>query len=90
MDPDNFFNRTGAIFCKDESYNSLIEVVNEVIAEAKVKDENGNLLRYEDKPVIFKHKSRVYAKTIQIERDDKRKNKVIIYQKQMVYFQRVF
>lgn len=41
MDPDNFYNRTGAIFCKDESYNSLIEVVNEVIAEAKVKDENG-------------------------------------------------
>ncbi len=41
MDPDNFFNRTGAIFCKDESYNSLIEVVNKVIAKAKEKDENG-------------------------------------------------
>lgn len=44
MDPDNFFNRTGAIFCKNEAYDSLIEVVNEVIAEAKVKDENGKTM----------------------------------------------
>ena len=40
MDPDNFFNRTGAIFSLDPEYESLIEVVNEVIAEAKVVDAN--------------------------------------------------
>ncbi len=44
MDPDNFFNRTGAIFCKDESYNSLIEVVNKVIAKAKEKDAEGKTM----------------------------------------------
>ena len=38
MDPDNYFNRTGAIFSLDPSYESLIAVVNEVIAEAKVVD----------------------------------------------------
>lgn len=41
MDPDNFYNRTGAIFCKDESYASLIEVVNKVIAKAKEKNADG-------------------------------------------------
>lgn len=35
--------------------------------------------------IHFKHKSRIYAKTIQIERDGKRKNKYTVYQKQMVY-----
>lgn len=38
MDPDNYFNRTGAIFSLDEEYASLIEVVNEVIAESKEVD----------------------------------------------------
>ena len=63
---------------------------NLVTYKEKITDKNGNLLRYEDKPVIFKHKSRVYAKTIQIERDNKRKNKVIIYQKQMVYYSKKY
>ena len=63
---------------------------NLVTYKEAIKDENGNLLGYEDKPVIFKHKSRVYAKTIQIERDNKRKNKVIIYQKQMVYYSKKY
>ena len=63
---------------------------NIVTYKEKITDENGNVLRYEDKPVIFKHKSRVYAKTIQIERDNKRKNKVIIYQKQMVYYSKKY
>ncbi|CVH74405.1 Arginine-binding extracellular protein ArtP precursor [Clostridiales bacterium CHKCI006] len=41
MDPDNFYNRTGVIFSKDPAYDSLEEVVNEVIAEAKVPNEEG-------------------------------------------------
>lgn len=38
MDPDHYFNRTGVIFSKDESYASLKEVVNKVIQKAKEKD----------------------------------------------------
>lgn len=40
----------------------------------------------EDIEISFKHKSRIFAKTIQIERNDKRTNKTEIYQKQMVYY----
>lgn len=36
--------------------------------------------------ILFKHKSRIYAKTIQIKRNGKRSNKSIVYQKQMVYY----
>lgn len=36
--------------------------------------------------IIFKHKSRIFAKTIQIKRDGVRNNKSTIYQKQMVYY----
>ena len=63
---------------------------NIITYKEEIKDKDGNLLGYEDKPVIFKHKSRVYAKTIQIERDNKRKNKVIVYQKQMVYYSKKY
>lgn len=35
---------------------------------------------------IWKHKSRIFAKTIQIKRDGKRNSKYDIYQKQMVYY----
>ena len=55
-----------------------------------VKDENGNILRYEDKPVIFKHKSRVYAKKVQIKKDGKRNVTYQIYQKQMVYYSKKY
>lgn len=55
-----------------------------------VKDENGNILRYEDKPVIFKHKSRVYAKKVQIKKDNKRNITYQIYQKQMVYYSKKY
>ena len=40
--------------------------------------------------IHFKHKSRIYAKTIQIERDGKRKNKYTVYQKQMVYYSKKY
>ena len=36
--------------------------------------------------IFFKHKSRIFAKTIQMKRDGKRTNKSVIYQKQMVYY----
>lgn len=39
-----------------------------------------------DIEVYFKHKSRIFAKTIQIKRNNVRNNKTQIYQKQMVYY----
>lgn len=36
--------------------------------------------------ISFKHKSRIYAKEVQIMRDGVRKNKSTIYQKQMIYY----
>lgn len=35
---------------------------NIVTYKEAINDENGNILRYEDKPVNFKHKSIIYAK----------------------------
>lgn len=63
---------------------------NIVTYKETVKDENGNILRYEDKPVIFKHKSRVYAKKVQIKKDNQRKVNYQIYQKQMVYYSKKY
>lgn len=39
-----------------------------------------------DCKISFKHKSRIFAKTIQIKKNGKRTNKTEIYQKQMVYY----
>lgn len=59
---------------------------NLVTYKSPIKDEVGNITGYEDKPVIFKHKSRVYAKKVKIEKEGKRNVTYIIYQKQMVYY----
>ena len=59
---------------------------NLITYKEAIKDENGNILRYENKPVIFKHKSRVYAKKVQIKKDGKRNVNYQIYQKQLVYY----
>ena len=40
----------------------------------------------DNETIYFKHKSRIFAKTIQIKRNGKRANKSVIYQKQMVYY----
>ena len=63
---------------------------NIVTYKETIKDENGNILRYEDKPVIFKHKSRVYAKKVQIKKDNQRKVNYQIYQKQLVYYSKKY
>lgn len=44
------------------------------------------IIKEGENTIAFIHKSRNFGKEIKIERDGKRKNKVIIYQKQMVYF----
>ena len=48
--------------------------------------ENGKFKEYKRETLIFRHKSRVVAKQIQITRNGKRNCKVYTYQKQMVYF----
>lgn len=63
---------------------------NIVTYKETVRDEKGNILKYEDKPVIFKHKSRVYAKKIQIKKDNQRKVNYQVYQKQMVYYSKKY
>lgn len=63
---------------------------NLVTYKDPIKDENGKILRYEDKPVIFRHKSRVYAKKVQIKKDGKRKVNYLIYQKQMIYYSKKY
>ena len=55
-----------------------------------IKDEKGRILGYEDKPVIFKHKSRIYAKKVQIKKDNKRNVTYLIYQKQLVYYSKKY
>ena len=63
---------------------------NLITYKEAIKDENNNILRYEEKPVIFKHKSRVYAKKVQIKKDNNRKVTYQIYQKQMVYYSKKY
>lgn len=55
-----------------------------------IKDAKGRILGYEDKPVIFKHKSRIYAKKVQIQKNNKRNVTYLIYQKQMVYYSKKY
>ena len=74
-------------FIYDEIYD---ENGNLVTYKEVVKDEEGNIIGYEDKPVIFKHKSRVYAKRIQIKKDGKRNVNYLIYQKQMIYYSKKY
>ena len=52
----------------------------------RVYDEDGNFKNYQKQTLMFRHKSRVVAKEIQITRDGKRNCKVHTYQKQMVYY----
>ena len=74
-------------FIYDEIYD---EFGNLVTYKEAIKDEDGKIIGYEDKPAIFKHKSRVYAKKVQIKKDGKRNVNYLIYQKQMVYYSKKY
>lgn len=67
-----------------------IEEGNLVTYSDVKKDKDGKIIGYEDKPVIFKHKSRVYAKKVQIKKDGKRNVTYRIYQKQMIYYSKKY
>ena len=74
-------------FINDYIYD---EQGNLVTYKTAIKDENDNILRYEEKPVIFRHKSRIYAKKVQIKKDGKRKVNYLVYQKQMIYYSKKY
>ena len=74
-------------FVNDYVYD---EDENLVTYKERIEDEDGKLLRYEEKPVIFKHKSRVYAKKVKIKKDNKRKVNYTVYQKQMIYYSKQY
>ena len=74
-------------FINDYIYD---EQGNLVTYKTAIKDENDNILRYEEKPVVFRHKSRIYAKKVQIKKDGKRKVNYLVYQKQMIYYSKKY
>lgn len=59
---------------------------NKEMFRQMIFNEEGKLIGYEKKPHIFRHKSRIYPKEIQIKRDGKRNTKTRVDQKQMVYY----
>jgi len=72
-------------------YDEIIdEHGNAVTYKEPIKNDNGKIIGYEDKPAIFKHKSRVYAKKVQIKKDGKRNVTYQIYQKQMIYYSKKY
>ena len=74
---------------KQDDYINDIEYTKDGKEETfrhRVYDEDGNFKNYQKQTLMFKHKSRVVAKEIQITRNGKRNCKVITYQKQMVYY----
>ena len=74
-------------FLHDKIYD---EQGNLVTYKEAIKDEYGKIIGYEEKPVIFKHKSRIYAKKVQIKKDNKRKVNYQVYQKQMIYYSKKY
>lgn len=83
--------KTWALKQDDFIYDEIFdEQGNKVTYKEPQKDKEGNITGYIDKPAIFKHKSRVYAKNVQIKKDGKRNVTYQIYQKQMVYYSKKY
>lgn len=83
--------KTWALKQDDFIYDNITDEQGNIITYKEVKkDENGNIIGCEDKPAIFKHKSRIYAKKVQIKKDGKRNVNYTIYQKQMIYYSKKY
>lgn len=79
---DNHTNHDGYIFGQsvrgaDQEFKDWVLKQDDYKTDKFTEDNCG---------ISFKHKSRIFAKTIQIKRNGKRTNKTEIYQKQMVYY----
>ena len=70
-----------SVLSSDKEFKEWVLNQNEYITDIFTED---------GEEIYFKHKSRIYAKTIQIERDGKRKNKYTVYQRQMVYYSKKY
>ena len=83
--------KTWALKQDDFIYDKIYDEQGNLVTYSDVKkDKDGKIIGYEDKPVIFKHKSRVYAKKVQIKKDGKRYVTYRIYQKQMIYYSKKY
>ena len=83
--------KTWALKQDDFIYDKIYDEQDNLVTYSDVKkDKDGKIIGYEDKPVIFKHKSRVYAKKVQIKKDGKRNVTYRIYQKQMIYYSKKY
>ena len=83
--------KTWALKQDDFIYDKIYDEQDNLVTYSDVKkDKDGKIIGYEDKPVIFKHKSRVYVKKVQIKKDGKRNVTYRIYQKQMIYYSKKY
>ena len=83
--------KTWALKQDDFIYDKIYDEQGNLVTYSDVKkDKDGKIIGYEDKPVIFKHKSRVYAKKVKIKKDGKRNVTYRIYQKQMIYYSKKY
>lgn len=83
--------KTWALKQDDFIYDKIYDEQGNLVTYKEIKkDEYGKVIGHEDKPVIFKHKSRVYAKKVQIKKDGKRNVTYKIYQKQMIYYSKKY
>lgn len=79
---DNKTNHDGYVYgqsvrCADKEFQDW--ALKDDFITDEIVDEDGN-------NILWKHKSRIFAKKIQIQRNNKRSNVTNIYQKQMVYY----
>ena len=76
---------------EDFLYDKMYDESGKLITyQEAIKDENGKITGYEEKPALFKHKSRIYAKKVQIQKNGKRNVTYRIYQKQMIYYSKKY
>ncbi len=80
---DNYTNKDGYVFGQsilgaDDEFKNWVLKQDDYLVDL-LKDDNDN-------KVIFKHKSRVYAKNVTIQKNGKRTVQSKVYQKQMVYY----
>ena len=76
------------VLCQDDYVNDFLydNDKNQIMYRAMVFNNDGTLNHYEKKPLVFRHKSRIFAKQVTIKKDNERKVKTTMYQKQMVYY----
>lgn len=79
---DDHTNHDGYVFGQsvrgaDQQFKDWVLNQEDYITDKFIED---------DKEIAFKHKSRIFAKTVQIKRNGTRNNKTQIYQKQMIYY----